>query len=70
MSHNLQSAADKALEAQAENRIAVRLLLGVVVLIVLVAGAVTIWGLPALAMVGLAASALMLLLLVAYAAGF
>ena len=61
---------DAASEELAENRIAARLLLGVAVLLAVVVVAVVIWGLPALTMIGLGATAIVLLLLLAYAAGF
>ncbi len=63
-------ASQKSLEDQQENRIAARLLIGVVLVAALVAVAVVIWGLPALTMVGLGATSLVMLLLIAYAAGF
>lgn len=61
--------ADALRESQAEDRIAARLLVGVVLFLAIVAVSVVIWGLPALTIVGLGATALVLLLLVAYAAG-
>lgn len=60
----------KALEEQYENRIAARLLIGVVLAVVVVVAAVAILGLPALTMAGLAGTALVMLVLIAYAAGF
>ncbi|AGT09139.1 hypothetical protein [Paracoccus aminophilus] len=70
MSHTAQTTAEQRAEAKAENQLAARILIGVALLVVALAGAIAIWGLPALTMFGLFATATILLLLVAYAAGF
>lgn len=57
-------------ESRNENRIAAQILFGVLVFVLLVAAAVYVWGLFGLTMIGLAGAALVLSLIIAYAAGF
>ena len=66
---SMTTAAQSA-ESRREDRIAARLLIGVLLLVVLAAAATYLWGLFALTMIGLAATAVVLVLLVAYAIGF
>lgn len=61
---------DRAMQTKAEAQIAARILIGVALVAVVVGVATFIWGLPALTMAALAATVLVLGLLVAYAAGF
>lgn len=60
---------DQELESRAEDRIAARIIAGVLAVVVVAAVAVFFWGLPALTMVALAGAVLVMVLLVAYAAG-
>ncbi len=56
-------------EAAHETRVATRLLLFALALLVIAALAFVIWGLPALAMIGLVGTLTVFVLLIAYAAG-
>lgn len=62
--------ADKQMQSQQEFRTAARIITGVAVALLLTAVITVIWGLPGLVMVALAATVLVMALLIAYAAGF
>lgn len=62
--------ADKEMQSRAEFRTAARIMLALLVVVVLVVIATFLWGLPALTMIALGATVLVMLLLIAYAAGF
>lgn len=68
MSNTSQPTAQQ-LESRAEDRIAAKILAVLAVVVLLVVGAVYLWGLPALTMIALGAAVLVMLILVAYAAG-
>ena len=70
MSQIAQTAAEKALADQAETRIAARLLALVAVVLVALAASIYLWGLPALTIFGLFMTAVMMIGLLAYAAGY
>ena len=61
---------DEAMQTKRERQIAGRLLIGVVLAAVLVAVLVVLFGLPALTMVGLVATVLVFVVLIAYATGY
>lgn len=61
---------DEAMQTRRERQIAGRLLIGVVLAAVLVAVLVMLFGLPALTMVGLVATVLVFVVLIAYATGY
>lgn len=60
---------DHKFDSRAEFRTAARILTALLVVVVLVVAATFVWGLPALTMIALGATVLVMLLLIAYAAG-
>lgn len=62
--------ADKEMQSKEEFRAAARILAGVALLVVLAVLITVIWGLPGLTMLALAATVVVMALLIAYAAGF
>lgn len=75
MSDTIQTAQDQTPAAESlytreETIAAARVLIGVAFLVVVTLVAVLLWGLPALTMIALAMAVAVMVLLVAYAAGF